>query len=60
MHLINNPKHRQPWNAEEIDLLCSYLSVRKPVREIARELGRSQEAVATKARQIGSFEAATL
>ena len=56
MHLLNRPQHRQPWTAEEIDQLCASLSLNRPIREIARGLGRSQEAVSTKARQLGRFE----
>ena len=60
MELISRPHHREAWTAEEIDVLCGFLSLRKPVREIAKHFGRSQEAISAKARKIGRSEGPTL
>jgi len=49
---LSRPRNRATWDADEIELLCSELSLRKPIRDIAAQLGRSQEAVAAKARQL--------
>ena len=45
-------RNRSPWTAEDIDRLCELMARRRPVREIAAELGRTQEAVRTKAYQL--------
>lgn len=45
-------RNRLPWSADDIDRLCELMARRKPVREIATLLGRTQEAVRTKAYQL--------
>lgn len=45
-------RNRSPWSADDIDRLCELMARRKPVREIAALLGRTQEAVRTKAYQL--------
>lgn len=46
-------RNTQQWTAEELDKLCAAFSVGRPVLDIARELGRSQEAVRGKAQRLG-------
>lgn len=58
--LSPHSNHRQPWNADEIEELCRYMSVRKPVREIAAIFGRSQEAVRAKAHQLDRMTGVSL
>jgi hypothetical protein len=60
VEFLSRPQHRQPWSAEELDALCAFMSVNKPIRKIAEALGRSQEAVSTKARQLGRLQGPTL
>lgn len=45
-------RNRSPWTAEDIDRLCEFMARRRPIREIASVLGRTQEAVRTKAYQL--------
>lgn len=47
------PAHSPSWNAEEIDELCGLVSLRTPMRDIARRFGRTQEEVRAKARILG-------
>ena len=49
----NLPRHTTIWSADEIDLLGKLLLKEVPVSEIAKRLGRSQEAVRSKASQLG-------
>jgi len=58
--LLSRPRHRDAWNADDVDTLCAMFSLNKPVRDIARHLGRSQEAINAKARQLGRFEGPSL
>lgn len=41
--------HTKPWNADDIEELASLIFVGKTIPQIAITLGRSQEAVRTKA-----------
>jgi hypothetical protein len=43
----------QPWTADELDRLCAAFSTGRSVADIARDLGRSQEAVRGKAQRLG-------
>lgn len=45
-------RNRAPWTADDIDRLCEMMARRRPIREIAGSLGRTQEAVRTKAYQL--------
>lgn len=45
-------RNRAPWTADDIDRLCDMMARRRPIREIAGLLGRTQEAVRTKAYQL--------
>ena len=45
-------RNRAPWTADDIDRLCELMARRRPIREIASLLGRTQEAVRTKAYQL--------
>lgn len=45
-------RNRAPWTADDIDRLCEMMARRRPIREIAGLLGRTQEAVRTKAYQL--------
>ena len=45
-------RNRSPWTADDIDRLCELMARRRPIREIASVLGRTQEAVRTKAYQL--------
>ena len=60
IRMPERPHHGQSWNADELDQLCSYISLRKPVREIAAIFGRSHEAVRAKAQQLGRMTRASL
>ena len=53
-------RNRAPWTADEIDRLCEMMSVGKPIREIARVFGRTQEAVRTKAYQLDRLRGPSL
>ena len=44
--------HARPWNADDIDRMAELLALGRPIRDVAIELGRSQEAVRTKARTL--------
>ena len=57
---VPREQHRQPWTADDIDRLCALASVNTPLRVIARSLGRSQEAVSTKARKLDLMRGPTL
>lgn len=46
-------RNTQQWTAEELDKLCAAFSMGRSVPEIARDLGRSQEAVRGKAQRLG-------
>ena len=46
-------RNTQQWTAEELDKLCAAFSMGRPVPDIARDLGRSQEAVRGKAQRLG-------
>lgn len=50
-------RNRAPWTADDIDRLCELMARRRPIREIASLLGRTQEAVRTKAYQLDRHEA---
>ncbi|WP_162888144.1 hypothetical protein [Sphingomonas mesophila] len=60
--LIGRPveRNRAPWTADDIDRLCELMARRRPIREIAAELGRTQEAVRTKAYQLDRLAGPTL
>ena len=45
-------RNRAPWTADDVELLCDLMARRRPIREIAAALGRTQEAVRTKAYQL--------
>lgn len=45
-------RNRAPWTADDIDRLCELMARRRPIREVASLLGRTQEAVRTKAYQL--------
>lgn len=45
-------RNREPWTADDIERLCEMMARRRPIREIASKLGRTQEAVRTKAYQL--------
>ena len=53
-------RNRAPWTADEIDRLCELMSIGKPIREIARLFGRTQEAVRTKAYQLDRLRGPSL
>lgn len=46
-------RHREAWNAEDVAKLRRLARGDTSISEISRQLGRSQEACATKARQLG-------
>lgn len=46
------PRHRSVWNTEDIDLLGRLRRDKLPVSQIAKHMGRSQEATRSKARQL--------
>ena len=50
-------RNRAPWTADDIDRLCELMARRRPIREIAGLLGRTQEAVRTKAYQLDRHQA---
>ena len=45
----SRPNIRQPWTAVELDRLRALAAEQKPIREIARLLGRTATAVQNKA-----------
>ena len=45
-------RNRSPWTAGDIDRLSELMELRRPIGEIASLLGRTQEAVRTKAYQL--------
>jgi len=51
--LIDRPNYMSRWSTDEIDLLAAKLREGVTIREIATEMGRSQEAVRGKAWQHG-------
>jgi hypothetical protein len=44
--------HTKPWNADDIEELAALIFVGKTIPQIADALGRSQEAVRTKAHDL--------
>jgi DNA-binding NarL/FixJ family response regulator len=44
-----HPNAAKPWTSEEVEVLRSLAEAGTPLREIASQLGRSQEAVRTRA-----------
>lgn len=44
--------HTKPWNADDIEELAALIFASKSIPQIAQLLGRSQEAVRTKARDL--------
>lgn len=53
---MKNPSHpniRNPWTAAELDRIRALAAEHKPIREIARLLGRTATAVQNKAIQEG-------
>ncbi|MES2905196.1 MAG: hypothetical protein V4696_13500 [Pseudomonadota bacterium] len=44
--------HTKPWDADDIDQLAALIFARKTIPQIADALGRSQEAVRTKANDL--------
>ena len=53
-------RNRSPWTAADIDRLCELLELKRPIGEIAALLGRTQEAVRTKAYQLDRLSARSL
>lgn len=46
------PNHTKPWNADDIEELAALIFAGKGIPQIAHSLGRSQEAVRTKANDL--------
>ena len=51
------PNDKQPWDADAIERLHAMLAMETPIPIVARELGRSQEAVRRKARLLDRLPA---
>ena len=48
----NRSNHTKPWHADDIDRLAELIFAQRTIPEIANTLGRSQEAVRTKANDL--------
>lgn len=49
---ISRPNHTKPWNADDLDRLKLLIGEGRSIPELAKLLGRSQEAVRTKANDL--------
>ena len=48
----NRPNHTRPWGADDIEELAALIFAGKSIPQMADALGRSQEAVRTKAHDL--------
>ena len=55
-NLTNRPNYRAPWTAEDCQRLATLLQSNRSMFEVAKELGRSQEAVRNKAWKLGLLD----
>ena len=55
--MLDRPNNRQPWHADEIEKLLLLLANDVPIAQIARDLGRTQEAARRKAGLLGRLPA---
>ena len=53
-------RNRSPWTADDVDRLRVLMERRRPVVEIAGLLGRTQEAIRTKAYQLERLSSESL
>lgn len=48
----NRSNHTKPWHADDIEEMASLIFAGKSIPEMAQALGRTQEAVRTKANEL--------
>ena len=53
-------RNRSPWTADDVDRLRVLMERRRPIGEIAGLLGRTQEAIRTKAYQLERLSSESL
>lgn len=50
---LDHSNHRRSWEAEDLSQLRSYINAEMPIPRIAASMGRTQEAVSSRARREG-------
>ena len=56
MNLSDQPNYRMPWEEGDLRQLAELIADGKPIKEIALEMGRTQEAVRNRAWKSGLLQ----